>query len=432
MAKGIFFSWQADTPNNIGRNFLREVLEEVCTGIASDTEVDEALRDVAVDSDTQGVAGQPPIADTIFRKIDASAVFIADLTFTGNRLDKRPTPNPNVLIEYGWALKALTSQRVICVMNTVYGEPGYESLPFDLAHLRWPIRYSLAEGATPEEKKGTKQKLSKALNDAIRLSLGTIPAPFTAPLPIFPIKEPEDGPARFRGKNEALGFEDDTYRDTNNEIFLTPGPAMWLRLIPTKNPQKIWKTSELKELAMKGGLLMPLLNGSGGYSYLRASDGEGMYRADGKTVERFDEVRLLESRGREIPSVAFAFRTGEIWSIDTSLLGFTPKWIYAIEVEKRFVDGAERYSQFLRELGIDDVVLHWKAGLAGVKGRQLGYPAPPGHQWVDRNMGPICATDLIEAEGQIQYEQSASSALLPFFEKIFDECGKERPDYMIQ
>src|SRR5258708_6997668 len=106
MSNTIFFSWQADTPNNCGRTFLKNVLEEVCAAITADTELDEALRDVEVDTDTKGVAGQPPIAETIFRKIDSAGVFIADMTFTGTRLDGRPTPNPNVLIEYGWALKS--------------------------------------------------------------------------------------------------------------------------------------------------------------------------------------------------------------------------------------------------------------------------------------------------------------------------------------
>jgi hypothetical protein len=47
------------------------------------------------------VAGQPPIVETILRKTDEAAVFVADMTFTAKRVDGRPSPNPNVLIEYG-------------------------------------------------------------------------------------------------------------------------------------------------------------------------------------------------------------------------------------------------------------------------------------------------------------------------------------------
>jgi hypothetical protein len=106
MTETVFFSWQADTPTRVGRNFINEALEDVCRSIASDTSVDEALRDMTVDSDTQNVAGQPPIVDTIFKKIDLSRLFVGDMTFVGPRIAGRPTPNPNVLIEYGWALKS--------------------------------------------------------------------------------------------------------------------------------------------------------------------------------------------------------------------------------------------------------------------------------------------------------------------------------------
>src|SRR5215831_5744216 len=102
MAKTVFFSWQTDTPPRVGRNFVRSILEEVCGHIASDATVDEAQREIEVDSDTQGEAGQPPITETIFKKIDAAAIFIADMTFVSSRTSaKGLTPNPNVLIEYG-------------------------------------------------------------------------------------------------------------------------------------------------------------------------------------------------------------------------------------------------------------------------------------------------------------------------------------------
>ena len=81
--KTIFFSWQSDTPEQIGRKFLREILEEVCKEVASDASINEASRnELKVDSDTQGEAGHPPVTETIFNKIDNAAVVIADVTFT--------------------------------------------------------------------------------------------------------------------------------------------------------------------------------------------------------------------------------------------------------------------------------------------------------------------------------------------------------------
>lgn len=98
MAATVFFSWQADTPNGIGRNFVRRALEDACADIVGDGAVDEARRGLEVDSDTQGVARQPPIVETILKKIDAAKVFVADMTFVAKRADGGASPNPNVLI----------------------------------------------------------------------------------------------------------------------------------------------------------------------------------------------------------------------------------------------------------------------------------------------------------------------------------------------
>jgi len=421
MANAIFFSWQSDTPNKFGRTFLKEVLEEVCTSIALDTTLDEALRDVEIDSDTQGVAGQPPIAETIFKKIDAAAVFVADMTFTGKRKDGRPLPNPNVLIEYGWALKSLTNERVICIMNDSCGIPSAESLPFDLAHLRWPIRYTLPEEATSETRIKEKQKLVKILKDAISLSLGKIFSRVIDLAPSFPAAEIKEAPARFRASGESLGIQDDFFEE-KKEVFLTSGPAVWLRLMPVNNPMKEWSTRELKEV-MKKFMPMTLIRGAGGYGYLRSSDGEGIYRSTSR--EAMQETTISTD------SVAFVFKTGEVWSVEVSLLNYKSEWIPAESLEKIFVKGVEMYSKFLSELGVKPPY-NWKVGIIGAKGRKLGYTPPPGQMWMDSKTGPICVADLIEAEGQIEAEQPATTALLPFFKKIFDECGRERPDYLPQ
>jgi hypothetical protein len=148
MAATVFFSWQSDTPNNIGRNFVRAALEDACAAILGDTSVDEAHRELEVDSDTQGVAGHPPIVETILRKIDAAKIFVADMTFVAKQEDGGVSPNPNVLIEYGWALRALGHPRIICVMNLAFGKPSPESLPFGLRHVRWPYCYELDADAT--------------------------------------------------------------------------------------------------------------------------------------------------------------------------------------------------------------------------------------------------------------------------------------------
>src|SRR4051794_26567008 len=117
MALTIFFSWQADRSTKEGRNLVERALEAAVGRIGQDAAIEEAIRELAVDRDTKGVPGSPPIVETIFKKIDGAAVFVPDLTFVGLRNDGRPSPNPNVLIEYGWALKALGHARILPVMN---------------------------------------------------------------------------------------------------------------------------------------------------------------------------------------------------------------------------------------------------------------------------------------------------------------------------
>lgn len=176
MTQTIFFSWQSDTPNRVGRNFLHDVLEAACKLLGSDSELAEAGRDLAIDSDTRGTAGSPPIVETILKKIDVASVFVADMTFVASRSDGARSPNPNVLIEYGWARKSLGYERVVCVMNTAFGEPSGEALPFDLRYARWPLPYYLPDDATTSQKAEAKKALVKSIASAIRACLETAPA----------------------------------------------------------------------------------------------------------------------------------------------------------------------------------------------------------------------------------------------------------------
>ena len=129
----LFYSWQSDLPGATNRGFIRTALENVAKNLNRDTEVEER---VTVDSDTANVPGSPDIVATIFEKIKRSDIFICDVSIVGllPLQEPRPTPNPNVLIELGYALATLSTDRIIMVMNTAFGPP--KLLPFDLSHLR--------------------------------------------------------------------------------------------------------------------------------------------------------------------------------------------------------------------------------------------------------------------------------------------------------
>ena len=167
----VFFSWQSDRNAATGQNLVERALQRAISRISQDINVSEPDRDkgrLELDRDTRNVAGSPLIMETILAKIDAAAVFIPDLTFVGARSDGRPTPNPNVLIEYGWALKAVGRARIIGVMNSAYGKPDGENLPFDLRHQKHPITYHCPKRANAAVKAQALDTLARALEEALR------------------------------------------------------------------------------------------------------------------------------------------------------------------------------------------------------------------------------------------------------------------------
>ncbi len=174
MSVTVFYSWQTDAPSGLNRNFIEGAIERAIKRIKADAEVVNSLRgdEMALDKDTKGRSGSPAIADTILEKIDECAVFVPDLTFVAQTDKNRPTPNPNVLIEYGYALKSRGQARIVGVMNMAFGAPSAETLPFNMRHLRWPITYELAEGA---EKAEVRKQLVDQLAGAIRAVLETGP-----------------------------------------------------------------------------------------------------------------------------------------------------------------------------------------------------------------------------------------------------------------
>src|SRR5438128_920039 len=111
MAHVIFYSWQADLPNNTNRGFLQTALEEAAKSLAEDLKVEPVI-----ERDTQNVPGSPDIAKTIFKKIAKSDVFVADITLINPASAERRTPNPNVLLELGYALHSLGDDRIILVI----------------------------------------------------------------------------------------------------------------------------------------------------------------------------------------------------------------------------------------------------------------------------------------------------------------------------
>jgi hypothetical protein len=178
MNNTIFYSWQSDINSDINKIFIENAIKDAIKIIGQDLEIEEAVRNqLDLDKDTQGEPGIPPVVDIIFKKISDCTVFIPDLTFVGNTFSsesekQRLIPNPNVLIEYGWALKSIGHQRIVPVMNTAFGEPDDSNMPFDMRHLRWPkCCYYLKKDSSEQERDTMKKQLTTNLVEEIKLIL---------------------------------------------------------------------------------------------------------------------------------------------------------------------------------------------------------------------------------------------------------------------
>ena len=156
----VFYSWQSDHPSKTNRGLIQDALERAAKKLRAD---DSLSVDPVIDRDTQGVAGSPDIHAAILGKLrncDA-AVFDVSFVHAGTRLH----PNPNVLIELGFALGTIGWERIILVMNDRHGE--VEKLPFDIRGKR-VLTYSMSQD---EEPASFRNRLSAELEERLRVIL---------------------------------------------------------------------------------------------------------------------------------------------------------------------------------------------------------------------------------------------------------------------
>ncbi len=160
MKVNIFYSWQADLPNNTNRGFIESVISKSISSISRDETFELEL---CLERDTQGAPGSPNIVKTILEKISTCDIFIADISIVtdGGGNGQRPSPNPNVLFELGYAVSCLSWDRIVLFYNEGYGTD--EKLPFDIQQHR-RINYFLK----PDDMKApVRDNLTKILKDGL-------------------------------------------------------------------------------------------------------------------------------------------------------------------------------------------------------------------------------------------------------------------------
>ena len=122
----IFYSWQSDLPPATNRTLIQKALENAVKMIRND---DSIQVEPVVDRDTSGVPGAPDIARTIFEKIDQAQIFVCDISIINKDEQSRPMPNPNVLVELGYAALHLKSDFQPTFGASAFSAPNVGVMP---------------------------------------------------------------------------------------------------------------------------------------------------------------------------------------------------------------------------------------------------------------------------------------------------------------
>lgn len=177
----IFYSWQATTNNKYNRYFIYSCIEKAVNKLKKKPELKGV--DFILQEGINGESGSTQVASKIIdQRIPDCDIFIADLSIINYsfpssipaeyheilRESTKPTPNPNVLLEYGVAYRSITEERIIGIMNSTLGSmrDNVDILPFDIKHLRYPIEYSYSESQNNKDK--AQNDLVSKLTEAIK------------------------------------------------------------------------------------------------------------------------------------------------------------------------------------------------------------------------------------------------------------------------
>lgn len=413
MAKFVFYSWQSDLPNGTNRSLIRRALDAAITELNAD--LVEAERDdaIAVDQDTQGIPGSPSIAEAILRKIDACDVFIPDVTIVTSALDPRfprQLPNPNVLIEYGYALARCGDGKMLPVFNEAFGNVA--DLPFDIRHKR-VIRYRAAPTGEPHDRQEARRLLSSQLRRHLEaiLKIGTPMREEAA----FPAAKAVYGSSSFVTPGDLLGVDADPWAAGSRptDLDLATGPHMFLRVMPT-TPQPPLTRAEAMDL-LRRSKLMPL-----GPSLRAASYGRNDH---GAFV--FAEPRAFSSGDARavVSCITQLFCTREIWGID------------ALSLSEKTEDG--RF--FIPTTSVEDTLTRSLASYVQTETERLGISGPlriimgfsrvdsfrltTGQHSVD---GHIMRNEIVH-DALASTSDEVAISLATFFNDYWDAAGLHRP-----
>jgi hypothetical protein len=411
----VFWAWQYDLPGKIARHFIRGALEEAIRQINQTEDIDEpneAFQTGAMHLDygRKNLKGSPDLAIEILKKIDNATVFVGDVTPVGKgqpyktdegvESDGKLLMNPNVAIELGYALKTLTTENVLMVMNGHYGKRS--DMPFDLGHKGGPIIYNLRPGAQKEEIAAEKKKLVAILVEALS---EYVPRPVPVP---FDAMKPKIGRGIYFDDGEILA---ENKRDADKTKFYMPfRKVMWLRVIPSAAlPMPL----DIQTLMQNIGSFRPFGLPVGMECVRQNGYGAAYFSAAGNT--------------NNIDNITQHTRDGEIWGVNADILRQGERgeyqYVFSLPMENLFITSLTLYVDFLQRVSNVPAPVQIEAGIEGIKGRTMAHNGSVLGTGGVMHRDSVTHSDVLRSFDKAEQDR----ALLDFFRKVYANTGVPRP-----
>ncbi len=327
-----------------------------------------------IDHDTKGVPGSPEIAATILKKIENASVFVADITPIAVSKSGKHIPNPNVLIELGFAKMAVGTENIILVWNTAITGCSVEDLPFDLRHRRGPLSIDLPYDAPTAELRSTRASLTDQFEGALRACLNETTAK-TGAEPKWRRTKSND-PSIWEGGDKPLNVN--RRFDPPISIGFESAPRAYARIVPER-----WDRVEDTSSKLNGDYHPTPLGRFGGLDWGRTTGGFIAYRASESIYER----------GSTPTATRWFQDSGELWGVASSFFSEHENLMFYSEAYAvlQWISWLRRSILVCRSLGGAGRI-HCKLGVFGIEGTRW-----PKNAWIT---GPpnVAVEDLIESK----------------------------------
>lgn len=418
----IFWSWQSDRDEKTNKYFVRDALKLAVKKLKRSA-VDilepverERLDSLHVDSDTQGVKGHPPVKKTIFEKIDVASVFVADVTpitdveieRDGGKKERKGVMNNNVALELGYAMKAMGDQGFLMVMNEHHCDPDSSNLPFDLQHLRWPIKFKLAPDADKDAIKAERDKLAKTFETALRPYVTEQASPTQA---AFVPVEPDPSTGLFFQNSTALATGG-RVRGGEVPCFFIPRRYLSLRLLPKSALKEALRSKDLAASLEESRL--PLLGRSIELPIIQINHlGAIEFEYDYDT-----------SSSNDLGAIFQVLKNGEVWSVTKVMHASSTtygKCVYFESWINKAINAVPYYTEFMEQrLGVKTPLdIEFRA--VDLRSRYLHWPSLHCKDFL---------TDVVEWSGELQSGKTEDviGVCRAIAEEVLAAAGMDLPD----